>query len=411
MPMTIQSSVKDKILAAQSKTSKTENASAEMLRGLDQQMEKKEDGGLYFMDRIWVPLVGSVRTLIMDKAHASTYTVHPRADKTYYDLRDMYGGHPEIPEWKWDRITMDFITRLPRSSNGSRWKIYFVVLADVAESIGNTARYECGLSSLNGWTNYHSSIRCAPFEAFYGRKCRSPVLWAEIGENRLIRPELVQETTDKVVQIKEMLKAVRDRQKRYADNRQHVEIIDGKVKRLKYSRIPIVKVRWNSKRGPEDYMKAKWCITRSSTTELLSHFENPEQKFRSRRRLFDTPSLVESNSPEFDHNFDIDEQSEEEGQFLKELRDNTFSGLEHEDSNKHIEKVLDIVDLFHIPKITQDQIMLRAFHVSFSKAASRWLRNQPSGSITTWEVLKTKFLNKYRPPACTTKKMEEINKA
>ncbi|GKC93296.1 hypothetical protein Tco_1158738 [Tanacetum coccineum] len=53
-------------------------------------------------------------------------------------------------------------------------------------------------------------------------------------------------------------------------------------------------------------------MTRSSTKELLLPFENLEQKFCSRRRLFDTPSLVESNSPEFDHNFDIEEQSEEE---------------------------------------------------------------------------------------------------
>ncbi|GKC79427.1 retrovirus-related pol polyprotein from transposon TNT 1-94 [Tanacetum coccineum] len=104
-----------------------------------------------------------------------------------------------------------------------------------------------------------------------------------------------------------------------------------------------------------------------------------------------------------------DTHFELKGQFLKELHDNTFSGSEHEDANEHIEKVLEIVDLFHIPKITQDQIMLRAFPVSLTGAASRWLRNQPSGSITTWEVLKTKFLNKYCPPARTAKKMEEIN--
>ncbi|GKC14920.1 putative reverse transcriptase domain-containing protein, partial [Tanacetum coccineum] len=67
--------------------------------------------------------------------------------------------------------------------------------------------------------SYHSRIRCAPFEALYGRKCRSPVLWAEIRESRLIGPELVQRTTDKVVLIKEKLKAARDRQKSYADNR------------------------------------------------------------------------------------------------------------------------------------------------------------------------------------------------
>ncbi|GJW22848.1 retrovirus-related pol polyprotein from transposon TNT 1-94 [Tanacetum coccineum] len=188
-------------------------------------------------------------------------------------------------------------------------------------------------------------------------------------------------------------------------------------------------------------------MTRSSTKELLSPFENLKQKFCSKRRLFDTPSLVESNSPEFDHNFDIEEQSEEEvretmtetmkqymsktrenygsgvtrptinqdtpfelkGKFLKELRDNTFSGSEHEDANEHIENVLEIVDLFHIPKVTQDQIMLRAFLVSLTRAASKWLRKQPSGSITTWEILKTKILNKYCPPARTAKKMEEIN--
>ncbi|GKE13976.1 putative reverse transcriptase domain-containing protein [Tanacetum coccineum] len=208
--------------------------------------------------------------------------------------------------------------------------------------------------------SYHSSIRCAPFEALCGRKCRSPVLWAEIGESSLIRPELVKETTDKVVLIKDKLKAARDRQKSYADNRHKplefevgdkvllkvspwkgmmrfgkkgklapryvgpfeilkrigpiayrlrlpkelsdvhdtfhvlnlkkclaeanlhvplneikvdktlhfvkkpIEIMDHEVKTLKRSRIPIVKVRWDSKRGPEftwereDNMKARY---------------------------------------------------------------------------------------------------------------------------------------------------------
>ncbi|GJX86647.1 putative reverse transcriptase domain-containing protein [Tanacetum coccineum] len=67
--------------------------------------------------------------------------------------------------------------------------------------------------------NYHLSIRCAPFEALYGRKCRSPALWAEIGEGSVIGPELVLETTDKVILIKEKLKVARDRQKNYADKR------------------------------------------------------------------------------------------------------------------------------------------------------------------------------------------------
>ncbi|GJY01889.1 hypothetical protein Tco_0360041 [Tanacetum coccineum] len=81
-----------------------------------------------------------------------------------------------------------------------RWMIYFVVLADAAESVSDAIRFEYCLASSSGWT-------------------KSPVLWAEIGESSLIGPELVQETTDKVVLIKEKLKAARDRQKSCADNR------------------------------------------------------------------------------------------------------------------------------------------------------------------------------------------------
>ncbi|GJW60602.1 putative reverse transcriptase domain-containing protein [Tanacetum coccineum] len=69
---------------------KDENVIAEGLNGTDQQMEKREDGSLHYMDRIWVPLVGGVRTKIMDEAHKTRYSVHPGADKMYYDLRDMY---------------------------------------------------------------------------------------------------------------------------------------------------------------------------------------------------------------------------------------------------------------------------------------------------------------------------------
>ncbi|GJZ36993.1 putative reverse transcriptase domain-containing protein [Tanacetum coccineum] len=67
-----------------------ENVMDERLHGLDQQIEKKGDGSLYFMDRIWVLLVGGVRTVIMDEAHKSRYSAHLRADKMYYDLQDMY---------------------------------------------------------------------------------------------------------------------------------------------------------------------------------------------------------------------------------------------------------------------------------------------------------------------------------
>nr|GEU51766.1 putative reverse transcriptase domain-containing protein [Tanacetum cinerariifolium] len=82
---------------------------------------------------------------------------------------------------------------------------------------------------------------------------------------------------------------------------------------------------------------------------------------------------------------------------------------DHEDANEHIEKVIEIVDLFHIPIIAIYKVKLRAFPMSLTRAASHWIRNKPSGSITTWEDLKIKFLIKYCPPARTAKKMEEIN--
>ncbi|GKD45621.1 hypothetical protein Tco_1270266 [Tanacetum coccineum] len=84
--MTLQSSIKDKILAAQKEAS---NEPAEMQRGLDELIECRSDGTLYYRGRIWVPLKGYMRTLIMDEAHESMYFVYPGAEKMYYDLRDM----------------------------------------------------------------------------------------------------------------------------------------------------------------------------------------------------------------------------------------------------------------------------------------------------------------------------------
>nr|GEY52739.1 putative reverse transcriptase domain-containing protein [Tanacetum cinerariifolium] len=87
MSLTIHSSIKAKILEAQSEASKNTSTPTEMLKGLDKQLERKEDGGLYLAERIWVPVYGNLRTLIMNKAHAMRYSVHPGADKMYYDLR------------------------------------------------------------------------------------------------------------------------------------------------------------------------------------------------------------------------------------------------------------------------------------------------------------------------------------
>ncbi|GKC35436.1 putative reverse transcriptase domain-containing protein, partial [Tanacetum coccineum] len=87
----------------------------------------------------------------------------------------------------------------------------------------------CVIDFGNGWVkhfplvkfsynnSYHVSIKAAPFGALYGRKCRSPVCWAEVGQVQLTGPELVQETTERIIQIKQRIQTARDRQKSYAD--------------------------------------------------------------------------------------------------------------------------------------------------------------------------------------------------
>ncbi|GJR61213.1 hypothetical protein Tco_1503375 [Tanacetum coccineum] len=84
---------------------------------------------------------------------------------------------------------------------------------------------------------------------------------------------------------------------------------------------------------------------------------------------------------------DNKDQFELKGQFLKELQENTFSGSDNEDVNEHIEKVLEIVDLFHVPNITVDQLMLRVFLISLTGAISRWLRNEPTGGNFVYYVV------------------------
>ncbi|GKD52005.1 putative reverse transcriptase domain-containing protein [Tanacetum coccineum] len=90
MNMILQSSIKDRILTAQKDTV---DESAGLQKGSDEMIKLRNDGALYYLDQIWVPLKGDVRTLIMDEAHKSKYFVHPGTDKMYYDLRDRYWWH------------------------------------------------------------------------------------------------------------------------------------------------------------------------------------------------------------------------------------------------------------------------------------------------------------------------------
>ena len=84
--------------------------------------------------------------------------------------------------------------------------------------------------------SYHSSIGVAPFEALYGRKCRSPLCWDEVGERQLLGPELVQQTVEKIHVIRDRMKAAQSRQKSYADKgRRNVEFKEGEKVYLRVS--------------------------------------------------------------------------------------------------------------------------------------------------------------------------------
>ncbi|GJW75713.1 putative reverse transcriptase domain-containing protein [Tanacetum coccineum] len=430
-----------------------------------ERLKPRSDGTLCLNNRSWLPCYGDLRTLVMHESHKSKYCIHPGSDKMYQDLKQLYWWpnmkaniatyvskcltcakvkaehqkpsgllvQPEIPEWKWEKITMDFVTKLPRTANGydTIWvivdrltksahflpmrendpmeklmKLYMkevvtrhgvpvsiisdrdgrftslfwqalhkalgtrldMSMAYHPETDGQSERTiqtledmlrACVLDFGKNWdrhlplvefsynNSYHTSIKAAPFEALYGRKCRSPVCWAEVGEAQLTGPAIIHETTEKIVQIKSRIQAARDRQKSYAnirrkpmvfqvgdkvmlkvspwkgvvrfgkrgklnpryvgpfkviervgtvayklelpqqlsrvhntfhvsnlkkclsdetlvipleelrvDDKLHfveepVEVMDREIKQLKRSRIPIIKVRWNSKRGPE----------------------------------------------------------------------------------------------------------------------------------------------------------------
>ncbi|GJV28099.1 putative reverse transcriptase domain-containing protein [Tanacetum coccineum] len=413
----------------------------------------------------WIPCYRDLRFVIMHESHKSKYSIYPGSKKMYQDVKKLYWWpnikaniatyvskcltcarvkaehqrpsgslvQPEILEWKWDNITMDFISKIPRSSQGfdtiwvivdrltksahflpirendpldklarlylnrivarhgipasiicdrdgrftsNFWRSFQKALGtDISmstayhpETDGQSERTiqtledmlrACVIDFGKGWVkhlplaefsynnSYHASIKAAPYEALYGRKCRSPVCWAEVGEAQLTGPELIQETTEKIVLIKQRMQAAQDRQKSYADRKRKpmefevgdrvmlkvspwkgvvrfgkrgklnpryvgpfkvlakvgkvayrlelpqelsrvhhtfhvsnlkkcyadeplvmplegihvddklqfveepVEIMEREIKRLKRSRIPLVKVRWNSRRGPE----------------------------------------------------------------------------------------------------------------------------------------------------------------
>ncbi|GJV78834.1 putative reverse transcriptase domain-containing protein [Tanacetum coccineum] len=317
--MTLHPKLPSQILEAQTEAIKEENIEAENLRGMDKAFEVRPDGTRCIKNRSWLPLFGNLRDLIMHESHKSKYSIHPGSDKMYQDLKKLYWWpnmkaiiaeyvgkcltcsrvkaecqkpsglliQPEIPTWKWERITMDFVTKLPKTSSGhdtiwvivdrltksahfiptretdsmetltrlyikeivSRHGVPISIISDHdshftsrfwqsmqsalgtqldmsttyhPETDGQSERTiqtlkdmlrACVIDFGKGWerhlplvefsynNSYHASIKAAPFEALYGRKCRSPVCWAEVGDVQLTGPEIIHETTEKIVQI------------------------------------------------------------------------------------------------------------------------------------------------------------------------------------------------------------------
>ncbi|GJW22360.1 putative reverse transcriptase domain-containing protein [Tanacetum coccineum] len=147
--MTLHPKLPSQILKAQTEAIKEENIKAENLRGMDKAFKVRPDGTRCIKNRSWLPLFGNLRDLIMHESHKSKYSIHPGSDKMYQDLKKLYWWpnmkviiaeyvgkcltcsrvkaecqkpsglliQPEIPTWKWERITMDFVTKLPKTSS------------------------------------------------------------------------------------------------------------------------------------------------------------------------------------------------------------------------------------------------------------------------------------------------------
>ncbi|GJZ12376.1 putative reverse transcriptase domain-containing protein [Tanacetum coccineum] len=364
--------VKDKILATSSETPKVENAPAEMLRDMDQQMER----GQMMVSTLWIKLYSEYeyeiryhpgKANVVTDALSRKERVKPRRVQEM-DMTIQYGVRGMIlaaqsGAFKQENIFAEKLHGLDQQMERKEDEIFLWIHPQ------EDGQSECMIQTLKDIMrscvidfggSYHLSIRYALFKALYGRKCTSPVLWEEIRESSLTGLELVQETIDKVVLVKEKPKMERDLQKSYVDYRRKplefevgdrvllkvtpwkgvvhfgkkgklapryigpfeilkriglvayrlrlpeelnsvhdtfhvlnmkkcladanlhvslneikidktlcsveepVEIMDREVKRLKRSRIPLVKVRWNSMRGPEFtwerevYMKSKY---------------------------------------------------------------------------------------------------------------------------------------------------------
>nr|GEU55002.1 reverse transcriptase domain-containing protein [Tanacetum cinerariifolium] len=425
--MTIGLDLSRKILEAQTEAMKLEDLKFEDVGGMlienskdpekprKEKLEPRADRTLCLNNRIWFLCYGDLRTLIMHESYKSNYFVHSSSDKIYQDMKLLYWWpnmktdiatyvskcltclrvkaehqkpsgllvQPEIPQWKWDNITMDFVTKLPKTQSGN--DIIWVVVDRLTKSahflpiketdpMDKLARlYLKEVVTRHGIPvliicdhdpSYHASIKATPFEALYGRKCRSPVCWAEriqaardcqksyadvrrkplefqvgdrvilkvspwkgvvrFGKRGKLNPRYIGpfKVLAKVGIVAYKLKLpqqlsrvhstfyVSNLKKCFSDEplaisldevhvddklrfvEEPVEIIDREVKWLKQSCIPIIKVRWNSKKGPEftwereDQFRNKYPqLFTTNAPQQMPHLEPCGQGFVNRGRV------------------------------------------------------------------------------------------------------------------------------
>ncbi|GJZ96645.1 putative reverse transcriptase domain-containing protein [Tanacetum coccineum] len=211
--MTISLNLPKRILEAQVEALKPENLMNEDVGGMirndipKERLDPRADGTLCLHGMSWLPCYGDIRSVIMHKSHKSKYSIHPGFEKMYQDMKSYIGMstayHPETDgQSKMTIQTLKDMLRACVIDFGKGW-VKHLPLAEFSYN-----------------NSYHASIKAAPYEALYGRKCRSPVCRAEVGEAQLTSQELIQEITEKIVLIKQRMQAAQDRQKSYTDRKQ-----------------------------------------------------------------------------------------------------------------------------------------------------------------------------------------------